>query len=223
MFMTKKHLSRRTLLRGAGAAIALPLLDSMIPARDGARADGRCAEEPARLHLHSARRDDGQVDAGHDGRALRAVRDLGAARAVQRSALRRQRARARAGRAVDRRRHRRRREPRARRRRVLERRPPREGRSRRSSGRASIRSRPRTSAKTRRCRPIELSLEEVGLNCDAEISPAPTATRWRGSPRRCRCRWRTTRRSRSSASSATAAPTPSAPRGAPRRAACSIR
>ncbi len=32
MFVTKKHLSRRTLLRGAGAAIALPLLDSMVPA-----------------------------------------------------------------------------------------------------------------------------------------------------------------------------------------------
>jgi len=32
MFITKKHLSRRTMLRGAGAAIALPLLDSMIPA-----------------------------------------------------------------------------------------------------------------------------------------------------------------------------------------------
>ena len=32
MFVTKKRLSRRTLLRGAGAAIALPLLDSMIPA-----------------------------------------------------------------------------------------------------------------------------------------------------------------------------------------------
>ena len=32
MFVSKKHLSRRTLLRGAGAAIALPLLDSMVPA-----------------------------------------------------------------------------------------------------------------------------------------------------------------------------------------------
>ena len=32
MFITKKHLSRRTLLRGAGIALALPLLDSMIPA-----------------------------------------------------------------------------------------------------------------------------------------------------------------------------------------------
>lgn len=32
MFISKKHLSRRTLLRGAGSAIALPLLDAMIPA-----------------------------------------------------------------------------------------------------------------------------------------------------------------------------------------------
>jgi Protein of unknown function (DUF1552) len=32
MFVTKKHLSRRTVLRGAGAAIALPLLDAMSPA-----------------------------------------------------------------------------------------------------------------------------------------------------------------------------------------------
>lgn len=32
MFITKKHLSRRTVLRGAGACIALPLLDAMSPA-----------------------------------------------------------------------------------------------------------------------------------------------------------------------------------------------
>ena len=32
MFITKKHLSRRTLLRGAGAALALPMLDAMVPA-----------------------------------------------------------------------------------------------------------------------------------------------------------------------------------------------
>ncbi len=32
MFITKKYLSRRTVLRGLGAAIALPLLDAMIPA-----------------------------------------------------------------------------------------------------------------------------------------------------------------------------------------------
>ena len=32
MFITRKHISRRTLLRGAGVAVALPLLDAMIPA-----------------------------------------------------------------------------------------------------------------------------------------------------------------------------------------------
>src|SRR5580693_8421554 len=32
MFITKKHISRRTLLRGAGVSLALPLLDSMFPA-----------------------------------------------------------------------------------------------------------------------------------------------------------------------------------------------
>ncbi|MEO8256127.1 MAG: DUF1552 domain-containing protein [Acidobacteriota bacterium] len=33
MFLSRKHLSRRTVLKGAGATIALPLLDAMIPAR----------------------------------------------------------------------------------------------------------------------------------------------------------------------------------------------
>ena len=32
MFITKKKMSRRTVLRGAGVALALPLLDAMIPA-----------------------------------------------------------------------------------------------------------------------------------------------------------------------------------------------
>jgi hypothetical protein len=32
MFITKKHISRRTILRGAGAALALPFLDAMVPA-----------------------------------------------------------------------------------------------------------------------------------------------------------------------------------------------
>ena len=31
-FITKRHLSRRTFLRGTGVSLALPLLDSMIPA-----------------------------------------------------------------------------------------------------------------------------------------------------------------------------------------------
>jgi len=33
MFITQKHLSRRTVLRGFGASLALPLLDSMLPAQ----------------------------------------------------------------------------------------------------------------------------------------------------------------------------------------------
>ena len=38
MIITKKSLDRRTLLRGMGAALALPLLDSMVPALAGANA-----------------------------------------------------------------------------------------------------------------------------------------------------------------------------------------
>ena len=32
MFITKRHLTRRTVLRGLGATLALPLLDAMVPA-----------------------------------------------------------------------------------------------------------------------------------------------------------------------------------------------
>ena len=32
MFITKTHLPRRTVLRGLGASLALPLLDGMVPA-----------------------------------------------------------------------------------------------------------------------------------------------------------------------------------------------
>jgi hypothetical protein len=38
MFISKKHLSRRTVLRGMGATIALPLLDSMVAAQTPSRA-----------------------------------------------------------------------------------------------------------------------------------------------------------------------------------------
>src|SRR4051812_31002416 len=33
MFLTKKHLPRRTFLRGMGVTLAIPLLDSMVPAQ----------------------------------------------------------------------------------------------------------------------------------------------------------------------------------------------
>ena len=43
MFLTKKHLSRRTVLRGAGVTLALPLLEAMIPA---ATAQSKTAAAP---------------------------------------------------------------------------------------------------------------------------------------------------------------------------------
>ncbi|HWB84958.1 MAG TPA: DUF1552 domain-containing protein [Bryobacteraceae bacterium] len=45
MIITQKHLSRRTLLRGIGTSLALPLLDAMIPA---ARAESATAAAPVR-------------------------------------------------------------------------------------------------------------------------------------------------------------------------------
>ena len=43
MIITKLALSRREMLRAAGAAVALPFLDSMIPAFGGARAEAATA------------------------------------------------------------------------------------------------------------------------------------------------------------------------------------
>ncbi len=45
MFISKRHLSRRTVLRGLGASLALPLLDGMVPALT---AVGRTAAAPVR-------------------------------------------------------------------------------------------------------------------------------------------------------------------------------
>ncbi len=43
-FITRKHLSRRTLLRGLGLSVSLPLLDAMVPA---ATALAQTAAKPA--------------------------------------------------------------------------------------------------------------------------------------------------------------------------------
>ena len=45
MLITKKHLPRRTFLRGAGTVLALPLLDAMVPAL---RAERLTAAAPVR-------------------------------------------------------------------------------------------------------------------------------------------------------------------------------
>jgi hypothetical protein len=48
MFISKKHIARRTVLRGIGATVALPLLDSMIPATT-AWADTPAGKTPKRF------------------------------------------------------------------------------------------------------------------------------------------------------------------------------
>ena len=77
-------------LRGLGASVALPLLDSMVAAQTPLRAPRR-AEDPLCRLLRAARRDDGQVDAGGRRHRLRVHRDPQAARAVPRSHDHRQR------------------------------------------------------------------------------------------------------------------------------------
>ena len=56
MIVTKKHLHRRTFLRGVGAAVALPLLDSMVPAF--AALSETAAKTPTRLGIVYQRRGD---------------------------------------------------------------------------------------------------------------------------------------------------------------------
>ena len=63
MFITKRALPRRTFLRGMGATIGLPLLDSMVPAMT---ATAQTAAAPTRrlgVRLRAARRDPEPVDA----------------------------------------------------------------------------------------------------------------------------------------------------------------
>ena len=56
MFLTKKHISRRTLLRGAGVTLGLPFLESMMPAQTPASKTS--AKPPMRFvgiwHPHGA-------------------------------------------------------------------------------------------------------------------------------------------------------------------------
>lgn len=49
MIITGKHLSRRTLLRGFGSALALPMLDAMVPALGAAAATNGGSTAPLRL------------------------------------------------------------------------------------------------------------------------------------------------------------------------------
>jgi hypothetical protein len=69
MFVTKKHLSRRMVLRGLGATVALPLLDAMIPART-ALAQTAAAAKPKLAFVYFPRRDHEPVDACGEGKSF---------------------------------------------------------------------------------------------------------------------------------------------------------
>ena len=91
VLLTKKRISRRAVLRGAGASIALPLLDAMIPA--GVALADTVVKPRTRMgvFLLSARRVHGQVDrdqfmdAGRRGAQLRGFAGAEAAREIPRS------------------------------------------------------------------------------------------------------------------------------------------
>ena len=60
MFITKKHLSRRTFLRAGGATIGLPLLGAMVPAATALVPNGGGRQAAAWVLLPAARRHHGQ-------------------------------------------------------------------------------------------------------------------------------------------------------------------
>ena len=81
MLITKRHLSRRTVLKGIGVTAALPLLEAMIPAshragadrRHGQGAPGRHRDGARRRRQHRLRGEDEHVVAGRHRQRLRPV------------------------------------------------------------------------------------------------------------------------------------------------------
>ncbi len=75
MIITKKAIPRRTVLRGVGAALALPLLDGMVPALTPLAEDAR-PSRPARLgivHIGATASSWSNGRRPAEGAALRAV------------------------------------------------------------------------------------------------------------------------------------------------------
>ncbi len=81
-FLTRKHLPRRTVLRGLGSAVALPLLDAMIPAATALAQTAARPKTAPLLHLHPAWRHHGPVDAADRRQGFRVLADPQALRAV---------------------------------------------------------------------------------------------------------------------------------------------
>ena len=66
MILTRKHVSRRSLLRGVGAALALPMLDAMVPALGAAAKVTRKPRRIAWLLLRAERHRYAELAAGRD-------------------------------------------------------------------------------------------------------------------------------------------------------------
>ena len=88
MFITKKHLPRRTFLRGMGVTLALPLLDSMVPAQTPLGKTAARLQDQILRYLRPARRHDGQMDSRAGRFRLRVLRKPQAARKTARPHLR---------------------------------------------------------------------------------------------------------------------------------------
>ena len=72
MIISKRAIPRRTMLRGMGAMLALPLLDSMVPALSALQTNGREAGQPVRRVLRAERDDHEELPADGRRRELRA-------------------------------------------------------------------------------------------------------------------------------------------------------
>ena len=84
MIITKKALSRRTVLRGSASSLALPYLDAMVPALSAVTAQAGAA---LRVLLHAERRGDEPhrrelLEAADGRRRFRVLADSQSARAV---------------------------------------------------------------------------------------------------------------------------------------------
>ncbi len=92
MYITKKHLSRRTVLQGMGAAVALPFLDAMVSAQTPLAKTaampksrlGRHRDGARRRRQHHRRHGQALLVAGQGGHGLRVHPDAEVARAVSR-------------------------------------------------------------------------------------------------------------------------------------------
>ncbi len=67
MIITRKAMNRRTLLRGTGAVLALPLMEAMMPASSRAAEAAAAARKRSARHLCPQRHDDGALDPAKAG------------------------------------------------------------------------------------------------------------------------------------------------------------